>query len=115
MTPPPNFPAPPGGDHFIPKPPLVAGPVQNIPLDNSPNQVWRATVLVNNKPVTIIVTLRYNEIAQYWVATIRDGKNNLLLDSLPFVTGDGISQNLLSQFAYLGIGSATVFNASQLA
>jgi hypothetical protein len=108
----PNFPSPPGGDHFTPKPPLTAGPVQNIPLDNSPNQVWNVTVLVDDVPVTLSIVLRYNELAEYWVATVRDINGNVLLDSLPFVTGDGISQNLLGQFAYLGIGSATIFNAS---
>jgi hypothetical protein len=110
----PNFPAPPGGTSFKPNPPLVSGPVQNVPLNNSPNQEWDVAVNVDGQPVTLVITLRYNEIAQYWVATIRDADGNVLLDSIPFITGEGISQNILGQFAHLAIGSATVFNASQV-
>ncbi len=114
-VPPPNFPAPPGGTSFVPNPPLQAGPVQNIPLNNSPNQEWDVAVNVDGVPVTLVLTLRYNEIAKYWVATVRDSQGDLLVDSVPFVTGEGISQNILGQFAYLAIGSATIYNASQVA
>lgn len=112
MTPP-NFPAPPGGDHYTPKAEATSGPAQNIPLDNSPNQIWNVSVDVDGKSIPLSITLRYNEIAEYWVMTIRDGNGNLVLDSIPFVTGAGASQNILEQFVYLKIGSATLFNASQ--
>jgi len=115
VPPPPNFPSPPGGDHYVPLPGQLAGPVQNIPLDSSPNQVWNVSVNVGGQSVPLRLALRYNEIAEYWVATIWDGQGNLLLDSIPFVTGEGIAQNILSQFRYLQIGSATIFNASQQA
>lgn len=104
--------APPGGDHYTPSIATPAGTVQNVPLDNSPNQIWNISVDIGGKSVPLTVALRYNEIAQYWVMTIYDGNGNLLLDSIPFVTGEGVAQNLLAQFAYMKIGSATLFNVS---
>ena len=96
--------------------------VQIIPLDNSPNQSWEVSVNVDGQPTPLGVILRFNEIAQYWVMTITDQNGNLLLDSVPFVTGvapDGSNlnaiQNLLNQFSYLDIGSAAVLNASGIA
>jgi hypothetical protein len=112
LPPPPNVPGPPGGTSFIPKPQPAPGLIQNIPLNNLPNQTWDVAVRVNGQPVTLQIVLRYNEIARYWIATVRDQDGNLLIDSLPFITGTGISQNLLGQFAYLAIGSAAIFNAS---
>jgi len=109
-----NVPSPPGGDHYVAPSGLVSGTAQTVPLDNSPNQFWNISVSVDGKSIPLQVALRYNEIAQYWVATIYDQNGNLLLDSVPFVTGVGKSQNLLAQFAYLKIGSATVFNASRV-
>lgn len=104
--------APPGGDHYTPSIATPAGTVQNVPLDNSPNQIWNISVNVDGKSIPLTVALRYNEIAQYWVMTIYDGNGNLLLDSIPFVTGEGVAQNLLAQFVYMKIGSATLFNVS---
>ena len=86
--------------------------LQIIPLDNSPNQSWQVTVNVNGRPVPLAVTLRYNEIARYWVMTLKDQSGNLILDSVPFITGVGQTQNILGQYTYLAIGSATIFNAS---
>jgi len=54
--------------------------------------------------------------------TITDQNGNLLLDSVPFVTGVAPNgsklnamQNLLNQFSYLDIGSAALLNASGIA
>ncbi len=93
--------------------------VQVIPLDNSPNQSWEVSVNVDGQPTPLGVVLRFNEIARCWVMTITDQNGNLVLDSVPFVTGiapDGTNlnaiQNLLHQFSYLNIGSAALLNAS---
>lgn len=58
--------------------------------------------------------LRYNEIAQYWILKIADLRGNVLLDSVPVLTGGNALANLLSQFIYLEIGSIFIVNASSV-
>lgn len=85
---------------------------QIIPLDSAPNQTFKVAVNVDGKLIPLAVVLRYNEPANYWAMTLSDGAGNLLLDSIPFVTGLFPAANILGQYAYLGIGSALVANAS---
>src|ERR1039457_6822506 len=65
-----------------------------VPLDNSPNQNFQVTVNVNGK------------------MTISDTLGNIVLDSIPLITGVWPAANLLRQFQYLGIGSVYILNAS---
>jgi hypothetical protein len=81
---------------------------QIIPLDNSPNQTWQASVQINGVVVTFLVVLSYNEIAEYWVMKIYDSSQNLILSNVPLVTG----LNLLRQFQYLQIGSLFLVNVT---
>lgn len=90
-------------------------PNQLVPLDNAPNQSFELPVNVDGSPISLFVQLRYNEIAQYWVMTIKDLSGNLILDSVPFLTGSAPAGNILGQFAYKEIGSALILNASQVA
>lgn len=87
---------------------------QLIPLDNSPNQIFQVPLNIDGLVRTVIVNLRYNEIAKYWVATIQDNNGALILDSIPLLTGDFPAANILGQFAYLGIGSIYVLNPSSI-
>ncbi len=87
---------------------------QIIPLSNSPNQLFAIPLNVDGSVLTLNFTMRYNEIADYWVMTIRDSQGNLILDSVPLVTGLFPAANILGQFAYLEIGSAFVINISQV-
>jgi hypothetical protein len=80
--------------------------LQDIPLDNSPNQTWSTSVAINGGITTFFVTLRYSEVAGYWVMSIQDSNQNLLLDSVPLVTG----LNILQQYGYLDIGSIYILN-----
>jgi hypothetical protein len=84
---------------------------QLIPLDSAPGQAWQVAVNINGSTSLFFVTLNYNEVGNFWEMTIEDSNQNLLLDSLPLVTGT----NLLGQFAYLGIGSLYIVNASGVA
>jgi len=84
---------------------------QLIPLDSSPGQAWQVAVLINGTTSLFFVTLRYNEIANYWNMTLQDSNQNLLIDSLPLVTGT----NLFGQFGYLNVGSLYIVNASSVA
>lgn len=86
--------------------------IQVIPLTTDPNQTFQTTVSVDNQNITLSLTIRYNEMAGYWVMTITDPTTNIiLLDSIPLITGSYPAANVLGQYAYLGIGSAYVVKA----
>lgn len=87
---------------------------QIIPLDAAPNQSFKVTVNVGARQVSLGVTLRYSEPAAYWVMTLVDEAGNLLLDSVPLVTGQFPAANILGQYQHLEIGSAYVVNASSV-
>ena len=83
---------------------------QIVPLDSNPNQTWQTTVSINGGPVSFSVTLNYNEVQGCWQMSLYDANGNLLLSSMPLVTGT----NLLGQFQYLASGSIYILNASNV-
>lgn len=85
---------------------------QIIPLTNAPDQTLFALLNVDGGALTLQLRVRYSEIAGYWVLTISDNAGNMLVDSVPLVTGSYPAANLLQQHRYLQIGSAYVINAS---
>jgi len=85
---------------------------QLLPLNNLPNQTIQVALEVDGQSVTRQLYLHYNEIAGYWVMTISDSSGNVLLDSVPLIGGQAPAGNLLAQFAYLGLGGASILNAS---
>ena len=88
--------------------PALSSRPQVIPLDSRPNQSWSVTVQVDGAVQTFAVKLRYNEIAQYWVMTLYDSRGNLLLDSIPLLSG----LNILNPSSFMGIGSIYILNVS---
>jgi len=90
----------------------MSATAQVIPLDDSPNQSFKLSLAIDGTVKAFNVRLRYNEVAQYWVMTLLDAKNAVLLDSIPLVTGNVPSGNLLGQFAHLGLGSVFILDAS---
>jgi len=85
---------------------------QLLPLNNAPNQTFVATLQVDGSPLILQLTLRYNDVAKYWATTISDQNGDLLLDSIPLITGDNPACNLLRQFDYLEIGSLFILNTT---
>jgi len=85
---------------------------QIIPLTDAPIQSFAVQLAVDGGTLTLQLTVRYNEIAGCWVMTVSDASGNLLLDSVPMLTGAWPAANLLEQFSYLAIGSAYVLNVS---
>ena len=83
---------------------------QIIPLTPAPNQSFSVTLQVDGAPLTLNLALRWSEMAGYWVMTIFDSAMNLLLDSVPLITGWYPAANVLAQYGYLGIGSAYILN-----
>lgn len=88
--------------------------LQVIPLSTSPNQQFTAQLTVDKKPLTLNLTVRYNEMAGYWLLSISDSSNTLLIDSVPLITGSYPAANILEQQRYLQIGSWYVVNVSNL-
>ena len=88
---------------------------QIVPLTSAPNQSVRVDLSVDGSTLTLNLKVRYNDVAGYWVMTILDANGNLLLDSLPMLTGIWPAANILSQFVYLKIGSCYLINVSGVA
>ena len=82
--------------------------LQQIPLDNSPNQTFSIALNVDGNNLTLQLAIRFNTMAGYWVMSVSDANGNLLLACIPLLTGVWPAANLLSQFGYLKIGSAYV-------
>lgn len=88
---------------------------QTIPITSSSNQVFQTTLTINSKNVTFNITIRYNEIAGYWVLTIGDSSTNtVLVDSIPLFASLYPAGNLLGQFEYLQIGEWYIVNISNI-
>ena len=85
-------------------------PGQIIPLTASPNQNFQIDLQVDSAALTLQITINWNPMAGYWVMSISDVQGNLLVDSLPLITGWYPGGNLLAQFGYLKIGSAFILN-----
>ena len=85
---------------------------QVLLVDNSPNQSFRSVLSIDGENKSLRFKIRFNEIAEYWVMTIIDpsAEDTILIDSLPLIPGDYPADNILDQFAYLGIGSLYVVN-----
>jgi hypothetical protein len=84
---------------------------QIIPLTTTPNQTRTVTGSINGVNVSLMITLVYNRVAGYWSMTITNPNTlAIILDSIPLVTGDYPTGNILGQYAYLGIGSMYIFN-----
>jgi hypothetical protein len=82
-----------------------------IPLSNSPNQSILCPLMVDGVGISLLFWVRFNEVASYWVMDISDGITKLpLLASIPLVPGSGDYRNILSQYAYLRIGSCYLVN-----
>lgn len=87
--------------------------MQLIPLDNSPNQTFQATLGVNGKNITLGFGLSFNEIAGYWVMKISDPTTGeYLLDDIPLIIDGSLGANLLAQYEYLEIGEAYLVRTS---
>jgi hypothetical protein len=86
--------------------------LQLIPLNNSPNQSMTVLLQVDGAPLTLNITIKFDEMAGYWILSISDVNNNLLIDSVPMLCGGYPAANLLQQQRYLAIGSWYIINVA---
>lgn len=86
-----------------------------IPLTSAPNQSFVTTIPVDGKNLKLKLGISYNTAADYWVMSIYDvASNALILDAIPLVAGDYPAADLLSQYEYLGLGSAAIINVGDV-
>ncbi len=83
---------------------------QLVPLVIAPNQTFSVQLTVDGQPLTLNLTLSYSSMAGYWQMAVADVNNNLLIASVPLITGNYPCANLLAQYGYLRIGSAYLLN-----
>ena len=83
---------------------------QIVPLTSMPNQSLSVQLTVDGSPLTLNLTLNYSYVSGYWSMTVYSAQGVLLLDSVPMLTGIYPAANMLSQYAYLAIGSAYLLN-----
>jgi hypothetical protein len=83
---------------------------QIIPLTPSPQQNFPAQLQVDGNAITLNLAIRWSAMAGYWVMSVSNSQGDLLLDSIPLVTGWYPAANLLAQAGYLAIGSAYILN-----
>lgn len=86
--------------------------LQVVPLSTAPNQSIVANLTVDGNALTLNLTIKYNQMAGYWIMSVSDVNNNLLVDSIPMTTGGYPAANLLQQQRYLDIGSAYIVNVA---
>lgn len=83
---------------------------QIVPLTNAPNQSFSVQLVVNDQPLTLNLSVGWQSMAGYWALTVADVNNNVLVASVPLITGIYPSANLLAQYGYLAIGAAYLLN-----
>jgi hypothetical protein len=83
---------------------------QIVRLNVAQNQTFTVQLTVNGASLTLLLTLTYYTMAGYWSLSISDAVGNLLIASVPLVTGWYPAANLLAQYQYLNIGAAYLLN-----
>lgn len=86
---------------------------QIIPLSNADSQTFNVSLTVNSSSLTLNLGVSYNAMSGYWDMSVSDVDNNLLIASIPLITGYYPAANLLSQYQYLQIGSCYLLNTSE--
>lgn len=81
-----------------------------VPVTNQPNQSLTVSIpRSDGTNVRLDLYIYWNEYAQVWQMDITDSSTGLpLVAGIAMITSTGAYQDLLSQYAYLNIGSAYV-------
>lgn len=80
-----------------------------IPLNNSPNQRFYASVPINGENREFKFNLWYNSIAEYWLISVEDMvSGEKMFDNLPLLVSYGRFEDILCQLKYKQIGLAGV-------
>jgi hypothetical protein len=85
---------------------------QLVPLTQAANQTFTVQLTIDGQPLTLNLLLSYSAMAGWWQMQVSDAQNNVLIGSVPLVTGYYPAANMLAQYGYLAIGSAYLLNTS---
>lgn len=86
---------------------------QLVPLTSGQNQSFSTQLTVDGQALALNLYLNYVAMSGWWQLQIRDVGNNILVASVPLITGLYPGANLLAQYGYLKIGSVYLLNISQ--
>jgi len=82
----------------------------NVPVTNYPNQKFVVSVPVNGGNIQFKILLRYNDVANYWMATISNYRTNEeYCSSIPLLFSKAAFFDILHQLAYKEIGKCMVY------
>ena len=85
-----------------------------IPLTPDADQNFSCVLPIDSKNLTLFFRLRYNTIAEYWVATIIDSAGVTIIDSMPLLNTNYPGADLLRQHKHLKIGSAYIIKTGTI-
>jgi hypothetical protein len=78
---------------------------QIVPLSTK-NQTLEVSLNIDDSVITLALDIRFNRTANYWALKITNPiTGEILLDSIPLLTGSIGAANILGQYRYLKIGS----------
>jgi len=83
---------------------------QIIPLTQAPNQTFAAQLTVDGQALTLNFVLSFSVMSGWWQLQVANAQGQILIDSVPLITGWYPAANLLAQYGYLAIGSAYLLN-----
>ena len=67
---------------------------------------------VDNAALTLNLAVYWSAMSGYWLLDVYSAVGTQLLAGVPMITGTYPAANILSQYAYLAIGSAYILNQS---
>lgn len=83
---------------------------QLISLSGLPNQIIAVSLSLNDGIVSLNLKQYYNRIGGFWALDVYDQQGNLLVASLPLITGDWPAGNIMAPHDYLQIGQWFIIN-----
>lgn len=86
---------------------------QIVPLTQSPNQTFSVQLTVDGLALLLNLAVSYSAMSGWWQLQIADAQNNVIVASVPLITGYYPSANILAQYGYLQIGSAYLLNTGR--
>lgn len=87
---------------------------QIVSLTTAPNQTFTVQLVIDNKPLTLNLALSFSTMSGWWNMQIADVIGNVLVASVPLITGWYPSANVLGQYGYLQIGAVYILNTGNV-
>lgn len=79
---------------------------KELRIKNTPNNTFKAQVIVDGKRKELVITTRYREVCKYWTMDVRDAAGNDIVVNVPLLSGT----NILDAFKHLNLGSVVLWD-----